>query len=64
MIAPELLAILACPLDSERPPLRLEGQYLICEKCGHGFEIVDGIPHLLPDEAIEPDRLKELLDGI
>lgn len=63
MISAELLAVLACPLDLERPPLRLQGHFLVCDQCGHGFAIVDDIPHLLPDEAIEPERLKELIDG-
>lgn len=63
MLATELLEVLACPLDTERPPLQLVGAYLVCTKCGYGFAIVDGIPHLLPDDAIEPAKLKELLDG-
>lgn len=52
MIDPELLAILACPLEEERPPLRLDGQQLVCDSCHHAFPVVDGIPHLLPENAI------------
>jgi len=63
MLDPELLAVLACPLEAERPPLESQGRYLVCTSCGYGFEIIDGIPHLLPDDAISPDRLKELLLG-
>lgn len=63
VIHPDLLAILACPLDDDRPPLRLEGEFLVCDRCGHGFAIVNGIPDLLPEDAIPPERLKELLSG-
>lgn len=52
VIDPELLAILACPLEEERPPLRLDGQQLVCDSCHHAFPVVDGIPHLLPENAI------------
>lgn len=63
MIDPELLEILANPLEHDRPPLRLEGDYLVCTKTGVGFPVVDGIPHLLPENAIPADKLKELLDA-
>lgn len=62
MIDKDLFAILACPVCDERPPLRQEGDYLICTKAGHGFPVVDGIPHLLPENAIDPDKMKELLN--
>ena len=58
MIDEKLLDILACPLCDERPPLRLQGEYLICTVCGHGFPIIDDIPHLLPEDAIAPEDLK------
>jgi len=57
MIDEKLLNILACPLCDDRPALRLEGEYLICTVCGHGFPIVDDIPHLLPEDAIPPEEL-------
>lgn len=62
MIDPELLSILACPVCDDRPPLRLSGEYLVCTVAGHGFRIVDGIPHLLPEDVIAPDSMKELLN--
>lgn len=62
MINPELLPILACPVCEERPPLRLDGEFLICTLHGHGYRIVDGIPHLLPENAISPENMKELLN--
>lgn len=54
MIDPELLAMLGCPLSPARPPLREEGDRLVCTECGAAFPVVDGIPHLLPEDAILP----------
>ncbi len=54
MVSEELLAILACPACDDRPPLKLEGEFLVCTKCGRKYPIVDDIPHLLVEEAIEP----------
>ncbi len=62
MIHPDLLELLGCPLHDERPPFELRGNYLVCTASGHGFPIVDGIPHLLPEDVIEPNRLEELID--
>ncbi|HTQ11565.1 MAG TPA: Trm112 family protein [Fimbriimonadaceae bacterium] len=58
MIDPEFLAILACPVCDERPPLREEGDILVCTKAGHRFPVKDGIPHLLPE-----DELSSLTEG-
>ncbi len=62
MIDKDLLAILACPVCDERPALREEGDYLVCTTGGHGFPVVEGIPHLLPEDVIVPEKLKELLN--
>ena len=61
MIDPKLLEILACPLHPQRPPLREQGEYLICTLEGHGFPVVDGIPHLLPECVISKEKMEELL---
>lgn len=61
MIDPDLLSILACPVCDDRPPLEEKGNYLICTKVGHGYPVIDGIPHLLPEDAIPPEKMKELL---
>ncbi|HWA83242.1 MAG TPA: Trm112 family protein [Fimbriimonadaceae bacterium] len=50
MIDPEFLAILACPICPDRPALREEGDTLVCVKAGHRFPVVDGIPHLMPED--------------
>lgn len=58
---PEFVKLLANPLLDSRPPLHQVGDYLVCEESGMGFPIVDGIPHLLPENAIPAERMKELL---
>lgn len=63
MIDQRLLEILACPICPTRPPLRLEGRFLICIECGRGYEIRDGIPNLLPEDAISPEEMRERLNG-
>lgn len=55
MVSEELLAILACPACEERPPLTQEGDFLVCTVCRRKYPVVDDIPHLLVEEAIEPD---------
>jgi uncharacterized protein YbaR (Trm112 family) len=50
LLDPEFLAILACPICDERPPLRQEGDELVCELRGHRFPVKDGIPHLMPED--------------
>jgi uncharacterized protein YbaR (Trm112 family) len=53
---PRLLEILACP-DTHHAPLTYDAaaQTLTCTECGRVFEIRDGIPVLLLDEARVPD---------
>ena len=53
---PELVKILACPADQNRPPLRLVGETLVCDQCGRVYPIRDGIPILLPEEATIPPK--------
>lgn len=52
MIDKELLEILACPAD--KADVRLEGDRIICTKCGRRYPIRDGIPVMLIDEAEKP----------
>jgi uncharacterized protein YbaR (Trm112 family) len=49
---PALLAILRCP-DTHHAELRYDaaGETLTCAECGRVFEVRDGIPVLLLDEA-------------
>jgi uncharacterized protein YbaR (Trm112 family) len=53
-VDPELLAILACPLDKQ--PVKREGNYLVCQECQRHYPIRDGIPVMLIDEALTPDQ--------
>ena len=53
-VDPELLAILACPLDKQ--PVTREGNYLVCQECRRHYPIRDGIPVMLIDEALTPEQ--------
>lgn len=57
---PDLLAILANPVHPDRPPLRQQGAYLICTLTGVGFPILNGIPHLLPENIISAEEMAKL----
>jgi uncharacterized protein len=54
---PALLDILRCP-DEHHAPLTYDeaAQTLTCTECGRVFEIRDGIPVLLLDEARQPEH--------
>ncbi len=49
MIDQQLLDILACPVC--KTEVRLEGERLVCVKCGRRYPIRDGIPVMLIEEA-------------
>ena len=53
-VDPELLAILACPLDKQ--PVSRQGNYLVCAECQRHYPIRDGIPVMLIDEALTPEQ--------
>jgi uncharacterized protein YbaR (Trm112 family) len=58
VIPPDLLEILRCPLG--KAPLRLEGDALVCTRCGLTYRIEDGIPNMLVDEAALPPGVSDL----
>jgi uncharacterized protein YbaR (Trm112 family) len=58
MINPELLEILCCPLG--KAELKIEGETLICTKCGVIFPVRDNIPVLLIDEAKLPEGVNDI----
>ena len=60
MIKQELLSILVCPLG--KAPLRLEGQTLVCTRCGLRFAIEDDIPNMLVEEAELPTGCSSVSD--
>ena len=49
MIDPQLLELLACPAC--KAAVRLEGERLVCTRCGRRYPIRDGIPVMLIEEA-------------
>ena len=53
-VDPELLAILACPVDKQ--PISRQGNYLVCSQCQRHYPIRDGIPVMLIDEAVTPEQ--------
>ncbi len=57
VLAEELLSILACP-DEHHAPLTYDAgaQTLTCTECHRIFDVVDGIPVLLLDEARQAPR--------
>ena len=54
MISPELLEILRCPLDPKSARLQPRGDHLECERCALRFQIKDGFPILVVEEAELP----------
>lgn len=58
-LSSQLLELLACPAPHHAPLVLANGtegdQVLRCTQCNRMFPIVDGIPVLLLDEAIDPD---------
>ncbi len=62
-LAVELLEILACPCP-KHAPVQLHGEQLVCTACSTAFEVRDGIPVMLLDEATPgPNGIGELADG-
>jgi len=53
-VDPELLAMLACPLDKQ--PVTRQGNYLVCDECKRHYPIRDGIPVMLIDEAVSAEQ--------
>lgn len=58
MINKELLDILVCPLG--KAELRLEGDTLVCTRCGPRFRIEDDIPIMLMEEAELPEGINSI----
>lgn len=51
MISDDLIDILACPACDSRPPVRLDGEWIVCTECMRRYPIRDGIPIMLVSEA-------------
>lgn len=59
MIDEQLLEVLACPICPTRPPVKLKEHYLICTECSGCYRIVDGIPRMLPEDAITQEQAED-----
>lgn len=57
MISKELLDILACPLC--KTDVRLEGDRIVCAKCGRRYPVRGDIPVMIIDEAEFPGEPKK-----
>lgn len=51
MLDPQLLEILVCPRCRGELTYQKDPPYLLCERCRLKYEVRDGIPILLVDEA-------------
>ena len=63
MIEAALLECLADPLDPEQGTFRVQGDYLVSDTTGRAYPVVEGLPRLLPENAIPRERWKELDDA-
>lgn len=54
MIDKELLELFACPLC--KASFTPDGDWLACTKCGRRYPIRDGIPVMLIEEAVLPEK--------
>lgn len=54
-LSPQLLEILACPVCKGELEYDKANSELICEKSKLAFQIVNGIPNMLVDEARKLD---------
>ena len=60
MLSDDLLSLLVCPMG--KAPLRLEGETLVCTRCGPRFAIKDEIPNMLIEEAELPEGCPSIAD--
>jgi uncharacterized protein YbaR (Trm112 family) len=58
-VNPELLDLLQCPKCKGEIRLNPSGDGLICDSCGLLYEIKDGIPIMLTEDAKKIDKGKK-----
>jgi len=56
---PKLLEVLACPACKQPVRLLSDGRGLRCEECRRVYPVVDDIPVMLIDEAVNDSPPKE-----
>lgn len=54
MIDPKLVDLLACPAC--KTEVALQGDRLVCVRCGRRYPIREGIPIMLVEEAEQPEH--------
>jgi len=54
MIDKQLLNVLACPICKAK--IALNNGYLVCHKCSKKYPIKNGIPIMLPEEALNNEE--------
>lgn len=55
----KLLEILACPICKAKIDYKKIKKLLVCYKCKVGYPIKNGIPVMIPEEAIEYNDYKK-----
>ena len=50
LISPDLLAIMQCPLCTGTLAEQQDPAALVCQKCGHAYPVVDGIPDMIVED--------------
>ncbi len=54
MLDPELVSLLVCPNCKGAIEYREEEQVIVCRgTCGYRYPVVNGIPHMLVEEAVK-----------
>ena len=60
MISQEFLDILRCPLHPSDTKLLLVAEHLECERCALRFQVKDGFPILVAEEAELPSGCESI----
>ena len=60
MISPDLMKILVCPMGKSE--LQVQGDKLVCKRCGPKFAVKDGIPNMLIEESELPEGCASIDD--
>jgi uncharacterized protein YbaR (Trm112 family) len=62
MLDQQLLEILRCPMDPSRTRVTLTDGALVCDRCRLKFDIKDGFPVMIVEEAHLPPGCNSLDD--
>jgi uncharacterized protein len=59
LIRKDLLEILACPACESRPAVDIKDGAVHCPECGRLYPIENGVPIMLVEKAVQPERIAE-----